>query len=84
MFHFEYVSVTEVKQLLKKIRLKKGDGNYDLPPGLLKGSAAVISAPLTHIINLSFLSGVFPSDWKIVKILPLYKMVRQINLEITT
>ena len=83
LFHFEYESVAEVKQLLKKIKLKKAAGNYDLPPGLLKGSAAVISAPLTHIINLSFLSDVFPSDSKIVKILPLYKMVRPINLEIT-
>ena len=79
----ENESVAEVKQLLKKIKLKKAAGNYDLPPGLLKGSAAVISAPLTHIINLSFLSDVFPSDSKIVKILPLYKMVRPINLEIT-
>ena len=33
----------------------------------------MISAPLTHIINLLFRSGVFPTDSKIVKIWPLYK-----------
>ena len=65
-FHFEYLSVTKVTQLLKKIKLKKASGNYDLPPGLLKDSAAVISVPLTHFINLSLRSGVFPSDSKIV------------------
>ena len=72
-FHFGYVSVIEVTQVLKKLKLKKTARNDDLPPGLLKDSAAVISAPLTHIINLSFRSGVFPFDWKIAKILPLHK-----------
>ena len=41
--------------------------------GLIKDSASVISAPLALIINLSFRSGVFPPDYKIEKILPLYK-----------
>ena len=31
------------------------------------------AVPLTHIINLSLQSDVFPSDWKIAKILPSYK-----------
>ena len=72
-FHFGYVSEIEVTQLLKKLKRKKAAANDNLPPGLLKDSAAVNSAPFTHIINLSFRSGVFPSDWKIAKILPLYK-----------
>ena len=71
-FHFGYVSVIEVTQLLKKLR-KKDAGNNDVPPGLLKDSAVVIPAPLTHIINLSSRSGIFRSIWKIAKILPLYK-----------
>ena len=61
-FHFGYVSVIEVTQLLKKLKHKKAAGYDDLPPGLLKDSAAVISAPLIHIINLLFWSDVFPSD----------------------
>ena len=72
-FHFGYMSVIEVTQLLEKLKRRKAAGKDDLPPGLLKDSAAVISAPLTLIINFSFRSGVFPSDWKIAKILPLHK-----------
>ena len=53
------MSVIEVTQLLKKLKHKKATGNDDLPPGLLKDVAAVISAPLALIINLSFRSGVF-------------------------
>ena len=67
------MSVIEVTQLLKKLKHKKTTGNDDLPPGLLKDSAAVISAPLILIINLSFQSGVFLFDRKIAKTLPLYK-----------
>ena len=73
LFHFGYVSVTEVKQLFKKLKRKKVTGNDHLPPGLHKDSAGVISAPPVHIINISFGSGIFLSEWKIAKILPLYK-----------
>ena len=67
------MSVIEVTQLFKKLKCKKATGNDDVPPGLPKDSAAVISTPFSHVINLSFRSGVSPSDWKIAKILPLYK-----------
>ena len=67
------MSVTEVTQLLGKFKCKKAAGYDNLPPGLLKDSTAIISAPLAHIINLSFRSGVFPSDWKMTNILPLHK-----------
>ena len=73
LFHFGYVSVTEVKQLFKKLKRKKVTGNDHLPPGLHKDSAGVISAPPARIINISFRSGIFLSEWKIAKILPLYK-----------
>lgn len=73
LFHFGYVSVTEVKQLFKKLKRKKVTGNDHLPPGLHKDSAGVISARPVHIINISFGSGIFLSEWKIAKILPLYK-----------
>ena len=65
--------VIEVTQLLKKPKCKKAAGDDNLSPGLLKDSAALISAPLTHIVNLWFQSDVFPSDWKIAKILPLFE-----------
>ena len=67
------MSVIEVTQLLKEFRRKKAAGNDNLPLGTLKNSAATIATPLTHTINLPFRSGVFPSDWKIAKILSLYK-----------
>ena len=61
-FHFRYVSVIEVTQVLTKFKRKKATGNHDFPPGLLKDSTAVIFALFTHIISLSFRSRVFTSD----------------------
>ena len=74
-FHMEEIIVSTITylQIVSKLKRKKVAGNDILPPGLLKDSAAFISAPFTHNINLSFRSGVFPSDWKIAKILSLYK-----------
>ena len=73
LFHFGYVSVTEVKQLFRKLKRKKVSGNDHLTPGLHKDSAGVISAPPARIIKISSGSGIFLTEWKISKILPLYK-----------
>ena len=49
-------------------------------PGWDSVSAVVVKAtylsflePLTHIMNLSFTQGIFPSDLKLAKVIPLYK-----------
>ena len=42
----------------------KSTGCDNLPPRLLKDSASNIASPLTHIINLSMQTGLFPSEWK--------------------
>ena len=40
---------------------------------MLKDAALVLTKPLTFIINLSLETGVVPSEWKVAKVLPLYK-----------
>jgi hypothetical protein len=72
-FEFEPVNKMEVEKLLKSVKRSKATGIDDLPPGLIKDSAPVISGPLTNIINLSLQSGLFPNDWKMAKIMPIHK-----------
>ena len=45
----------------------------------LSYSADIICKPLTHIINLSIQSGVFPCDMKKAKITPIYKKKTKID-----
>ena len=48
-------------------------GPDSLPATLLKDSSEEISAPLSFLINTSFLTGIFPSPEKITVVTPLYK-----------
>ena len=41
----------------------------------------MIATPLTHLINLSLTTNVFPADWKIAKIIPIYKSGSRSNLD---
>lgn len=46
----------------------------------LKNNLKFLLSPLTHIINLSITSGVFPSVFKTAKVIPLYKSNDKANL----
>ena len=63
----------EILTELKNLKRKKATGLDNLPPGLLKDAAGVIAKPLTFIINLSLSSGVVPTDWKMAKVIPIFK-----------
>ena len=69
----EPVSEEEVYSIVTN--LKNSVPGYDeVTAGILKLSLPVINDPLTHILNLSLLEGVFPSELKVANVLPLYKV----------
>ena len=45
----------------------------DTPPRLLKDSAAIITKPLTVIINASLRQSKVPDAWKAASVIPLFK-----------
>ena len=62
----------EVKNILINSKPKLSAGFDEIPLKLLKSSDNIIMA-LSHIFNLSFSTGKVISDFKIAKIIPLYK-----------
>lgn len=58
---------------LKRLDVHKGAGADDLPPIFIKLCAEPLSKPLTLIFNKSLESGIFPTYWKIGKIIPIPK-----------
>ena len=76
MFKFNVVSVAEVNRELKALKRKKATGCDDLPSCMLKDCANTISKPVTHLINLSLSSGIFPTDWKLAFLNPVFKSGR--------
>ena len=45
----------------------------ELKPGIIKNIKDCITMPLTHICNLSFKQGMFPTQLKIANVVPIYK-----------
>ena len=72
---FKFTRVTEqsVHMELRNLKRKKSAGLDDIPPSALKDAAGVLSSPLARIINLSFETGVFPTDWKSSRLTPVHK-----------
>ncbi len=53
--------------------MNKSTGLDGIPARFLKDAAEVVARPLTHIINLSIRTQIFPDKMKMAKVKPLYK-----------
>jgi hypothetical protein len=56
-------------------------GYDDVPDRLVKQCIQLIKRPLAHIYNVSLNSGVFPDEWKMVKVKPLYNKGDRYNMQ---
>ena len=72
-FTLSPVNEEHVLNLIMGLNSHKATGLDGLPARFVIDSADIICKPLTHIINLSIQSGVFPCDMKKAKITPIYK-----------
>ena len=80
---FKFTSVSEQFTLsqLRKSKINKATGLDQIPARLMKDSAALICIPLTKIINISLESGHIPSEWKIARVIPLFKSGKAVDLD---
>jgi hypothetical protein len=72
-FQFEPVTPDCVDQIIRSMKNSKSCGLDNIDSYALKLLREQITPPLTHIINLSLTSGVFPTCFKMGKVVPLYK-----------
>ena len=70
---FQRINVQKVIKLLKAIDVSKATGLDKIPNRLLKIAADVVAPSLTGIFNQSLVTGIFPSDWKMAKVSPIFK-----------
>ena len=73
VFSFQWINVQKVIKLLKAIDVGKATGLDKIPNRLLKIAADVVAPSLTGIFNQSLVTGIFPSDWKMAKVSPIFK-----------
>src|SRR6478735_5563041 len=66
------VSVAEVSRLITRLPNKSSPLDY-LHTSVLKSCSDVIAPLITHLANLSFAEGQFPSQFKVAQVTPLLK-----------
>ena len=72
-FQFECVPTTEVTKIIKNLASKNSSGHDGISARFIKRILETITSPLTHIINQSLCTGIFPDRLKIAKVIPLFK-----------
>jgi hypothetical protein len=69
----EPIDTSHVIEAANKLKPKFSTGHDDISTKLLKETIHIIKSPITHIINKSFNTGIFPEKLKIAKVIPIYK-----------
>lgn len=72
-FYFFPTCENELVSITHTLKASRSCGVDDIPPSFLKKCPECFIAPLTHIINLSFERGVFPSYLKQAIVIPIFK-----------
>ena len=72
-FNFKEITVQYTMEIIDSLKAKSSCGVDGLSVKLLKLIKDEISTALTLVINQSLLSGIFPDQLKIAKVIPVYK-----------
>ena len=72
-FSFSVVDEKVVYKYLNSLNTSKAIGHDGISARFLKDGADIIATPITYIINLSLRLSQVPDDFKIAKVVPLYK-----------
>ena len=69
------VSQNFIFKQLKDLKVKKAPATSldGISARFLKDGASVIAPTVTFLVNLSLSTGIVPCDWKMVRVVPLYK-----------
>ena len=73
-FNFQPTTSARVSRILQEMAPKKSTGHDNLAPNILKDVMDDIAPALSTAINFSIAAGIFPSELKIAKVVPLFKL----------
>ena len=74
------IGVSKVYALLSKLCKSKATGLDKISARFLRESADLIAEHLCSIVNKSIVAGIFPDEWKLSKVTPLFKQGNRSNL----
>jgi len=66
-------NVYEIKKIISELHSGKSPGYDGFSAKVIKAISEFVCEPLSHICNLTFVTGCFPDRLKLAKVIPLYK-----------
>ena len=78
---FREITETEILGLLQGLVASKASGIDGISAKILKIAAPAIAPSIVLIFNQSISTGIFPSDWKIARVTPIYKTGAKHDME---
>lgn len=72
-FHFRNIIYLEALDEINNLKTKKAQGIDGVSTKLLKDAGDTVLEPLVNIFNMSLQTGIFPDDWKMARVLPVFK-----------
>ena len=70
---FEPSAEQEITEIVYSFTNGVAAGYDNLSVSAIKESIELVASPLTHIVNLSISSGIFPDPLKIARVVPIFK-----------
>lgn len=72
-FSFQQVSTVKVREAIDRLKRKSSKDIYDMDVGLIVYLKNTLISPLTKLINSSIKEGIYPSCFKLSKVIPVFK-----------
>ena len=73
IFKFKNDTEARVKEIFKQLKNTHSECMDGFSNKVIKISAPSLIRPMKHLINASFKTNIFPSKWRIFKLIGLYK-----------
>ena len=73
LFNFTSITLQEIIVALNEIKCSKSPGIDGISIRLLKDASNIVAGPLMNIFNVSLQRAIFPNDWKLAKVTPIFK-----------
>lgn len=72
-FRCQPVTEHEIEKIISSLKNKLSSGHDNIPLKLIKYVAKPLLKPLVHLINSSLITGIFPENLKMSKVVPIFK-----------
>ena len=80
IFQFSRIAVEDTLKVLQSLDVNKFTGLDGITSKCLHVAAPAIAGCLSHLFNLSLANGVFPKEWKTMRVTPIFKAGSRLEL----